>query len=1522
VLDDNGKYGVYSSSGSLLYSENLNLPVDPLVSQPGIIYIATIDATGLIRFVLTDGISYNYGNGAVATSQNNAITSWTVQTLPVKGIPDFVGVYYSTKFRTYSVSSAGYLDRDTSVDMTNMYRPYNVSYILRTATHPLLNEISIVGFSNYVVTLHPTLVSGVLTSNTTNANYANSQFVFSQASLITSSIGLSLTHMAYTYFGSRASSTSVPPNNLVVHLRTLASFVTITLPVQYGTFWSTVIHPTLPKIYCLSISGDLYIFDFVPGTLPSTPPSFATSTPSGVYLNLYDKNANMEVLDSTTLQFRTDEALSFFDLTTHTFTFHLNRKPTFSRSVPGTDFMFLVYYNWQAKLYNTQNHALETTFSPLTGSIKEIAVGPSNTPQRIYILYSDKIEMYTYTIAAPPVFTLAATKTISQLFSDISPLSGGALSIGTMFDITTLLLTPPYNLAVSLSIQATVSTYKSIAVLLDSTTLSLVPNSYVVVSTTALHPVISTVVDQSTGLDALYLDTTDVNIKLSWTGTGWSVGGLVDQHDVADNTYWDAKSFYRYTRKPYYSKTTPTFNPTTKNSFSTVFFGYMYDLYCRDSVQGNRDYINKDYMHKNRMTSLDHIRGNSSFIAFIISRYSIDRLDRLHPLGTKESVIESGFIMTGVPYQIANNSIFVTDGEDNLYHFSYEDCFENPTIGTYQWISAPCDVANCLYCNFFNSNQCRKCKSGYYVDNLGQCSAICPNYLLNSQFCVVNCPLEYYMLPSTAPKQCITASACQAGGKFILGDRCITTSCPATYYTTNSSGYCIPISPSTAAVYNDDTISVTICPAGTYYFYHYRQCTPIANLPTAGFNTVAPSGATPGYIYCDSSLWYFYDLVSQRCIQSCGLYQGTHPTMGMFCSSAPACQSIGYYSDAFSAVPKLLCSPSCPPALWTDMTTSSCVVSCPPLPILTVPSVRQCVSSCSLGFYTSPTQCLTKSECRLASWLPILSTMACIQNCQTGQAYNLATEECSPTVACTGTQTLDPVTNQCIENSTQNSNTDTVSLPDEPSNSSIYGIFKALMKIQSISKIVTPIMMASFFDIRSGSLLCLVAQTYTKLTLMTYLTFELGNNIWEQRYYTIFREFLDDANEALLVELVSQETVSENKRYVCAAGFWKLCLITVEDNYIPSNLLSFVIFGLQFLLLGIVVIILGLLRKEKLRDKLYHKLKSVMLYSFLLEKDMEFSFSLVLNSHILVFSIPFLSILKALGLFILLIYIFCLGSILISNKRKHKMPLPPAKQIAEKWSEILREIVDDRFMESFQKIYVMHDFIFAFSLVSGTFVSPYQMYLWAGVELLLTVLLLKFRVFKDKIMNIRQPLMEILFFFLSIVMAVSTSLKSRDTIISMIIFFTSIIILCLDILFMIFIYIQAIFKSAKEAKTENSQEQKIIIRGRVNSGEKPCTNSRSFGDNKLYARSIVASAVPLKQSLVVPLKSSSTSPVSAEQKPAPPAPSSRSVVSPLITGRGPSPSLSIGSPLQSSPSRVPKYRSLRKELCTQPKNMQ
>jgi len=1388
VVDDFGMFGVFNSAGVATYTEWMNLPMDANMGIRIKLHVATIDSAGEIKFIGTDEISYKYANGMVTGTYTNFFTAWEEYCLPIRGLADFVPVAFNNLLTSYSVKASGFLDEQPSVDRPN---PFNFTYYFRTSVNPMLTEFHIISLSKNVISVSASLISGVYTINTTTANYVSSYFTFDQAYLITSSVGTSSTHMAFAYVESRANSNSPYPHLLSIHVRKLASSITISIPLNLGWIWSTAIHPILPKIYCLTSHGDLYVFDFTPGNFgTSTPPAFPSSTPSASYLAIYDRFADLEVLDSTTLLFRTPETLSFFDLATHTFTSHINRKPSFSRTIPGTDFMFLVYTHSHLTLYSTTAHTTDTSFTPLTGKIREVVLSPQSTPPLLFVLHSDKIDVYSYSTAAPGTLTLLQTKTLVQLTADITPAAGSNLGVRRIYDLA-VLLKSPYHLVVSMLVEVTTGNFLSVMALFSTTSgLGLVTNSYYVLSTDSIYPHVSPFVDPFTGEDKLHFSSSDLAITISWSGTAWGSYSLGDEHSDPSTTYWALKAQLKRVRLPFFAKTTTIYIPSPLTSFFTKTEGYTFDLVMRDTVNNNYDFRERDYYTQNRIVPMDHIRGNMSRIAFGVRNRGFILSSQYDPGLRYSSWVNGGTIRGGVPYQVANNTIFITDGDKQLYLLSFDTCYQKLSLSYMEEHWVDCYVSNCEFCNAFNPNQCKVCYTGYYVQPSGQCAPSCSFYLLNGQSCEVHCPLDLYTFPSASPKECISDTDCKAAGHFILGDRCITTPCPSPSTVANATSFCIPVDSTDAAMYNQDTSAVQQCPGGTLYFYHYRQCTPLANLPTASYNSVPATATTPGLIYCDSTAGYFFDLVSQRCLPACGQYRGTHPTMGLFCASPAACAAIGYFTDTLSAPGSLLCSSSCPLPLYMDYTTSACVVACPAGTSLVVPSLRACMSVCSVTFFSTMVECLTQTECVGAGKYPVLSTMLCI-------------------TACPADQTYDTINQSCINKVSSNPSQSPTQQPEvEDESLSISKIFSYLGSIQAVSKLVTPILMTSFFDLRSGSLFCMVAQTYTKLTLMTYLSFTLPNSDnWTTRYYTVFKEFLDEANESFLLLFLSPNTVSENKRYVCAAGFHKLCFLTVEDNFFLANFLSLVGFILQFILIALFALVCGLIRAYKWRDFLLRKLRNVMFFAFLLEKDLDFWASLLLNGHILVFSLLPLAISKALGLAVLCLYLFSLGSLLWWSEKRGRRCLTPARQVVDRWRGMMEEVVQQEYGEAFIKLYVVHNFLMSLCIVTGTFVSPVQMYLWAGVELLLTVLLLKFRVFKEKLMNIRQCIIESLFLILSIAMALTFVISpSLNIPLPAIIFIISAIILCLDILFIIFIFIrQSILHLKRKPVQENNK---------------------------------------------------------------------------------------------------------------------
>jgi hypothetical protein len=158
ILDDFGKYGVYSSTGVQQYYEQLTLPMDAVINDRMKIGAATISSAGQLSFILTDGNSYNYANGAVTGSQVYGYTSRAQTVTNVKGIPDLYVTVFSNLLQPYSVSASGFLVTQSSIVQSN---PYNTSYIHRTSANNMIPEIQLISLANIVITLKVTVSTGV-----------------------------------------------------------------------------------------------------------------------------------------------------------------------------------------------------------------------------------------------------------------------------------------------------------------------------------------------------------------------------------------------------------------------------------------------------------------------------------------------------------------------------------------------------------------------------------------------------------------------------------------------------------------------------------------------------------------------------------------------------------------------------------------------------------------------------------------------------------------------------------------------------------------------------------------------------------------------------------------------------------------------------------------------------------------------------------------------------------------------------------------------------------------------------------------------------------------------------------------------------------------------------------------------------------------------------------------------------------------------------------------------------------------
>ena len=378
--------------------------------------------------------------------------------------------------------------------------------------------------------------------------------------------------------------------------------------------------------------------------------------------------------------------------------------------------------------------------------------------------------------------------------------------------------------------------------------------------------------------------------------------------------------------------------------------------------------------------------------------------------GGSTSELHADDLGGGIIYQTADNSVIVTDCESTLFNVSKNDCFMSPSTPDFS-VSDDCLVTNCAECNFFNDSQCKICSSGYLLStDLSTCIYICnPSYSLLGS-CISKCPIEYFHFDGPL-NNCASAVECSATfNGFILGDKCVT-SCPPGG-TVNASNYCVAPAGS-AAEATSTAAYVTKCPGGELFWEHYQQCTTVALLPTATYTTTATT------IYCDGAT-HFYDIDSHRCLTTCGLYQGTSPTMGKFCASGATCTTtLAWFTDI--TVTPNICVASCTALQWTNLVDKSCRTSCPGGTLLVI-SAKTCVGSCPGSTYllSANSSCLTSAECTTAfsnTGKMTPSTTICSAVCAGGLYLHSSSSSCLTSAEClavsSGNGRLTPSTMTC-----------------------------------------------------------------------------------------------------------------------------------------------------------------------------------------------------------------------------------------------------------------------------------------------------------------------------------------------------------------------------------------------------------------------------------------------------------------------------------------------------------------------------
>ena len=887
VIDTQGRYAVLDASGNTLYQETMNLPIDSITNQRANVVFATISSAGTIFLNLDDGYSYKYS--AKAVSLQSPIAKKPIMDLfPIYGLPDMALAGFQAGLMGFSVDFTGSkMDGYNNVNVLitgpsagTTQSPYNQTYWVRVSVNPLLNEFYIV-LTSTTISVGKVILGSPNTMNITNANYLSSMFKQTDAYTIPTSVGTTANYMAYVYYlNPRNPSTYKYTQYLVLHKRGFASTITYTLNDFF--VYSVALHPTLPKIYLLTTHGDLYVMAYTPGTPPSI-----TAGYSLVVYGFYFKYAQLDVLSSTTMLLRTIDSLAVYDLTTDTIKYHLSVKPSFGRDIPGGNMMFLVYHNLYVKLYDTSTHAISSSFI-YSCAIKEIVLNKAASNPRFYILCKDQVLVYT-----TATYSLVTSKTIAQIASSITPAVNGIVEL---FDID-ILIYDPTSLVLTAWVTTSGATRETGGMLLTENTLAFI--NYESLNSDLMCQQISVInrPDQPTTADYLYLNCQDyIKFYMMYSSPIiWYYDVDQDSTVLANYADWDIFNTFSFVGQ---STGTKTMNQEQSGvqTISKTFNGQkaLIPIAIPTGVLGGFEIY---YMPFPYLKGMDKSLGNLTYISFSLTYAYSSLTNNFDYFSTQTYAnIQSTNLLPGVPYQNADNIVYVTGGDDYVYYLSLTQCYNDPSLSDYITVSLPPSVSNCASANNFNAANCKLCSPGYYPSADGTtCVAICAaaEWLLNSQ-CLAMCPIEYYKYSGT-PNQCLTPLQCVANSKVIIGDRCTVSTCP-TGFTVNATSYCIANTATTAAMWNQVTGPVTACPGGTLYWYHYSQCTPTNNLPTANYKWDSAASPSPGVIYCDP-LTHFYDLGSLRCNPTCYTYSWTSATMGKVCASKVACTALAYYTD-------------------------------------------------------------------------------------------------------------------------------------------------------------------------------------------------------------------------------------------------------------------------------------------------------------------------------------------------------------------------------------------------------------------------------------------------------------------------------------------------------------------------------------------------------------------------------------------------------------------------------------------------
>ena len=216
------------------------------------------------------------------------------------------------------------------------------------------------------------------------------------------------------------------------------------------------------------------------------------------------------------------------------------------------------------------------------------------------------------------------------------------------------------------------------------------------------------------------------------------------------------------------------------------------------------------------------------------------------------------FLYNSKCYECAKNC---TQYENDKEKCKCSKCNEGFYVSNYQCESC---VSNCLTC--INSTKCLTCKSGYFIDSNGQCSA-CPIEKcgkLKSDGCQCEtCADNYFMDNNQQCQQCSTQC------KTCLGNANNCTSCSDNSSFINENNQCVKCDP-TCETCSINSTHCTSCSSGKYVTEENKcdDCDDICETCFSG-----PSNWDSNCLSCKDNYYLINDYKNKTCVNDCALYE-------------------------------------------------------------------------------------------------------------------------------------------------------------------------------------------------------------------------------------------------------------------------------------------------------------------------------------------------------------------------------------------------------------------------------------------------------------------------------------------------------------------------------------------------------------------------------------------------------------------------------------------------------------------------